>query len=73
MSSPPKRWEKCIMHRDGDAPRFLAEWFSSEQKKVFLIGGAGFDPRSTSVAQLLNQLAKAEEEPAVRAGHRWFA
>lgn len=73
MSSPPKRWEKCIMHRDGDAPRFLAEWFSSEQKKIFLIGGAGFDPRSTSVAQLLNQLAKCPVTGLLVREHRPLA
>src|SRR6185437_9425019 len=58
MSHPPKRWERCIMHRDGETSRFLAKWFSSESKKVFLIGGAGFDPRSTLVAQVLNRLTK---------------
>ena len=59
MSYPAKRWEKCIMHRDGDTPRFLAEWFSKPDKHVFLIGGAGFDPRSTAVAKLLTSCSKA--------------
>ena len=58
MSYPPKRWERCIMHRDGDTPRFLAEWFSKPDRRVLLIGGAGFDPRSTAVAKLLTSSSK---------------
>lgn len=46
------------MHRDGKAPQFLNEWFASETRKIFLIGGAGFDPRSTAVARLMTQFAK---------------
>ena len=73
MSYPSKRWEKCIMHRDGEAPVFLAEWFSSEQKKLFLIGGAGFDPRSTAVAQLLNKLARCQVSGLLLREHRPLA
>jgi len=62
MSYPPKRWEKCIMHRDGETPRFLAEWFSTPDRHVFLIGGAGFDPRSTAVAKLLTSCSKVSIE-----------
>ncbi|AFL89325.1 hypothetical protein Terro_3094 [Terriglobus roseus DSM 18391] len=58
MSYPSPRWARCIMHRDGQAPQFLREWFSSESKKAFFIGGAGFDPRSTAVARFLKHLAK---------------
>lgn len=46
------------MHRDGDTPRFLAEWFSKPDRHVLLIGGAGFDPRSTVVAKLLTSSSK---------------
>jgi hypothetical protein len=58
MSRHAKRWEKCIMHRDGETPQFLKEWFSSSSRRLLLIGGAGFDPRSTVVAKLLSECCK---------------
>jgi hypothetical protein len=59
MSPRTMRWERCIMHRDGETPRFLKDWFSLPDKRVLLIGGAGFDPRSTSVAKLLAECSQS--------------
>lgn len=58
MSVQPPLWSKCIMHRDGKTPDFLREWFASESRKIFFLGGAGFDPRSTAVARFLTQLVR---------------
>jgi len=73
MSYPSPRWARCIMHRDGDAPQFLSEWFSSKSKKIFLIGGAGFDPRSTAVARLLMRLTKCPITGVLLREHRPLA
>lgn len=47
------RWEKCILQRDERTQEFIREFFANEQRRVLLIGGAGFDPRAIRVAQLL--------------------
>ena len=52
MKSRPL-WERCIHHRGQDAIDFTQEYFKPSKRRVLLIGGAGFDPRSLSVpAQL---------------------
>jgi len=70
MSRPRPRWERCVMHRDGATPPFLAEWFSSPSRRVLLIGGAGFDPRSTVVAKLLSERSKASLSTLLLREHR---
>ena len=49
------RWGGCISHSGCDADAFIAEYFGSTHRQVLLIGGAGFDPRSTIVATRLIQ------------------
>lgn len=51
------RWDPCISHRDEDAREFIADFFSDVTRKTLLICGAGFDPRATETAQLLNEAA----------------
>lgn len=58
MSPRIRRWERCIMHRGGQTPEFLKEWLSDLARRVLLVGGAGFDPRSTAAAKLLKNCAK---------------
>lgn len=48
-------WEQCIHHRGPDAARFIDEYFSGEDRNVFLVGGAGFDPRSQFVPKKLSE------------------
>jgi len=52
------RWEKCIHHRGQDAETFLRDFFADKKRRLLLIGGAGFDPRSISVARSLADVAK---------------
>ncbi|MFN0050626.1 MAG: hypothetical protein ACKV0T_00455 [Planctomycetales bacterium] len=46
-----RRWDPCIYHRGDPADAFLQEYLSIPDRRVLLIAGAGFDPRSTRVAQ----------------------
>ena len=37
------RWEYCISHKNDEVNKFIDIYFSQSDKKVLLIGGAGFD------------------------------
>ncbi len=56
MSSPP-RWERCISHRGSLAEDFVCDYFGGADRKVGLIAGAGFDPRTARMAELLSAVA----------------
>lgn len=47
------RWDPCVAHRGEEADSFLKSYFGDASRKTLLIAGAGFDPRSTSVASRL--------------------
>lgn len=51
----PARWDRCIYHLGGDTDDFLKHYLSEPQRQVLLLAGAGFDPRSTVVAERLAQ------------------
>jgi hypothetical protein len=51
------RWERCIEHRGVDVEKFAGLHFGGPERRLLLVGGAGFDPRSTSVARLLTAAA----------------
>ena len=53
MSKPVLRWDHCVVNREQDVERFVRDYLSHDEKKVCLIAGAGFDPRSTTFADLL--------------------
>lgn len=71
MSATP-RWERCICHRSTTAEQFVRDYFKKVDRRVGLIAGAGFDPRSSRMAELLSGVAKnrvralflREERPA---------
>lgn len=46
-------WQNCLTHFDDGVERFIAEYFSSADRRCLLIAGAGFDPRARLVANLL--------------------
>jgi hypothetical protein len=56
--STTSRWERCISHRSGAAEQFVRDYFKAGDRRVGLIAGAGFDPRSSRMAELLSGLAK---------------
>ncbi len=46
-------WDRCINHRGVETQRFVAEYFSDPNRQALLIAGAGFDPRTTTVCNLI--------------------
>ena len=48
--------EKCIAHYDEAVISFFKEHFKDEDRKCLIIGGAGFDPRATSIIELLCEI-----------------
>ncbi len=47
------RWDRCIYHRGGHTEPFLRAYLGESHRQVLILAGAGFDPRSTSVAELV--------------------
>lgn len=56
MNTGPQ-WDRCIYHLDREAEQFLAEHLGDNGRRIQLVGGAGFDPRSTIVAALIAKAA----------------
>ncbi|WP_067984778.1 hypothetical protein [Neptuniibacter pectenicola] len=53
------RWsERCVSHYDESVLSFFQEHFSCDNKKCLVIGGAGFDPRSTEIISELSSTLK---------------
>ena len=51
------RWGRCVEHRSQAVQPFAASHFGESHRRVLLVGGAGFDPRSLVVARLLASVA----------------
>lgn len=49
------RWDRCIYHRGRHTEDFLERYLGEAHRRVLLIAGAGFDPRSTAVAERLGR------------------
>lgn len=47
------RWDPCVAHRGPEVDGFVAEYFALPGRRIVLIAGAGFDPRSTAVSTRL--------------------
>lgn len=47
------RWDPCVSHRGAEIDGFMDAYFFQPERRILLVGGAGFDPRSTAVAQRL--------------------
>jgi len=47
-------WDRCISHSGREAEEFIADYFGDENRAAVCIGGAGFDPRSTIIAERLS-------------------
>ena len=53
-----RRWDPCIAHRGADVDPFLIDYFGHADRKVLLVAGAGFDPRTCTVAIRLNDTVR---------------
>jgi len=51
------RWERCVEHRGAEVRDFARAHFGEDHRQILLIGGAGFDPRSIQIANLLTSVA----------------
>ena len=47
------RWDPCVSHRGAEIDGFVDTYFTRPERRILLVGGAGFDPRSTAVARRL--------------------
>ncbi len=52
------RWDKCIVHYDSEVTNFFDLHFKDPSRRCFLIGGAGFDPRSSEFSKQLSIFLK---------------
>lgn len=55
---PHKRWEPCVYHRGPHVAGFFGEYLAAADRKVLIILGAGFDPRSIRILDLIPELAR---------------
>lgn len=53
----PRIWDPCISHRGDEAVRFIDGYFGKYDRRVHLIAGAGFDPRTSALPQMLAKAA----------------
>ena len=51
------RWFQCITHDGDKVELFIRDYFSGQCNNIMFIGGAGFDPRSKKIAEILNIVA----------------
>lgn len=70
--SEQMRWDRCINLCGNEVSEFVAKYLAEVGRNIVLIGGAGFDPRSTQIAEILARHVKAlkaifirEERPGV--------
>ena len=61
-----RRWDPCVAHRGSDVDGFLDHYFARPDRNVFLVAGAGFDPRSRVVATRLSKTAKTMHTLLIR-------
>lgn len=47
------RWDRCVYQRGPDAQQFVAAYLAEKRRRLLLIGGAGFDPRSPQLCEIL--------------------
>lgn len=63
----PSRWQRCIVHHDGGVEKFVRDHFSDKSRKCLLVAGAGFDPRSATVAKMLSAATGGPDAARLRA------
>src|SRR5262245_25854195 len=51
------RWDPAVSHRGADAEAFIRDYFGQSDRRVLVIGGAGFDFPATRVCELVASAA----------------
>ena len=49
------RWDPCLSHCGPETRTFIDEYFADDRRRILLVAGAGFDPRSTHIPELLSR------------------
>ena len=49
-------WERCIVHFDKDVSDFVSRYFGQSDRRCLVVLGAGFDPRSAKIPELLSRV-----------------
>ncbi len=52
-----RRWDPCVAHSGCVVDGFIKDYFAQKARKVLLVAGASFDPRSRAVATRLSETA----------------
>ncbi len=47
------RWDRCVYHGGKHTEPFLSEHLAESHRRVLIVAGCGFDPRSTAVSELV--------------------
>jgi hypothetical protein len=55
--SLPIKWKRCIYHAGQHVEPFFEDYLDSNQRQILVIGGAGFDPRSTHISRIIAKYA----------------
>lgn len=53
MMGRARKWDHCIYHRGAQTQRFVTDYFSQDHRRIVLVAGAGFDPRSLTVCEMI--------------------
>ena len=61
-----RRWDPCVVHRDDEADEFINDYFVQQDRKVFIVAGSGFDPRSCAVAGRFEEVASSVRALLIR-------
>jgi len=56
-SGESRRWERCVCHHGAEVSGFAERHFAELHRRVLLLGGAGFDPRTLTAARFLVRVA----------------
>jgi hypothetical protein len=48
-----RRWDPCVSSQGTEVDSFAREYFADPRRRVALLAGRGFDPRTTRVAEML--------------------
>ncbi len=56
------RWDPCVVQQGDDFKKFLTDFLDKPERKVLIIGGAGFDPRATRGGREIAQCTRCVVE-----------
>jgi hypothetical protein len=55
------RWDRCVKLHGSALEDFFGNYLDDRRRRIFLIAGGGFDPRSTSIAARIARMAAPEK------------